>query len=125
MPIRTSPDRPRLRRRDPGPAAPDAKPEPDDAERDFVSKAKAGSARLRLALLRYGVKHGLPNLSPQQCAAAVQWLEAGRIKRRKKGKKAAARPLSGKTRRQPRGRTGRRAAPEAGRGEGGRHGPHR
>jgi len=122
MSIRTELNPPRLRRRDPGPTAADPDLEPDDAERDFVSKAKAGSARLRLALLRYGVKHGLPNLSPQQCAAAVQWLEAGRIKRRKPAREEAVRQPSGRRRGRPRGA---RTAAGAGRGEGGRRGPRR
>jgi hypothetical protein len=125
MSIRTELHRPKLRRRDPGPSAPDPDSEPDDCERDFVSKARAGSARLRLALLRYGVKHGLPNLSPEQCAAAVQWLEAGRIKRRKAGRKEGARPLAGKARPPRRGGAGRRTGAAAGRRESGRHGPRR
>ena len=44
----------------------------DPAARDAARKAKAGSARLRVALLRYGAKHGLPNLTPAQCLAALR-----------------------------------------------------
>jgi hypothetical protein len=39
-----------------------------------AAKAKAGSARLRLALLRYGAKHGLPNLSPEECLSTLRVL---------------------------------------------------
>jgi hypothetical protein len=53
-------------------------PELDPAARDAANKAKAGSAKLRLALLRYGAKHGLPNLSPAQCLAALQLPAKGR-----------------------------------------------
>jgi hypothetical protein len=44
----------------------------DPAARDAARKAKAGSARLRVALLRYGAKHGLPNLTRAQCLAALR-----------------------------------------------------
>ena len=82
--------RPAIRRR---PAPPPTKDlQLDPAERDAAAKAKAGSARLRLALLRYGAKHGLPNLSPQACLAALEWLEAGRRVRRKAAAPKRARP---------------------------------
>jgi len=123
MPIRTEPQRPRLRR---APKQPDANaaPPPDPAERDFASKARAGSARLRLALLRYGAKHGLPNLTPQQCAAALQWLEAGRIRRRKPARSEKPR-LPAKAGGRPRGRPRKNAGIAAADGESGRHGTRR
>lgn len=72
MPIRTSlPERTTL-------SSEAKEAEPDAAARDAASKAKAGSRKLRLALLRYGAKHGLPNLSPQQCRAALQLPAKGR-----------------------------------------------
>ena len=58
--------------------------DPDAAARDAASKAKAGSARLRIALLRYGARHGLPNLTSKQCRALLEG-PAGREGRRRGG----------------------------------------
>jgi hypothetical protein len=85
----------------------------DPAARDAARKAKAGSARLRIALLRYGAKHGLPNLTRAECVAALR----GR-RRRPPRPRPAAKQAAGQER-----EAGRRAAPgAAGRGEGERHG---
>jgi len=50
----------------------DSDSDSDPAARDAARKARAGSARLRVALLRYGARHGLPNLTPAQCLAALR-----------------------------------------------------
>jgi hypothetical protein len=85
----------------------------DPAARDAARKAKAGSARLRVALLRYGAKHGLPNLTRAQCLAALRGPRRKPPRPRPAAKRAAA---------QARDAGARAAAGAAGRGEGGVHG---
>ena len=100
-------------------------PEPDPAARDAAHKARAGSAKLLAALLRYGATHGLPNLTPAQCLAMLRFTG----KRRKRparagqpGVRAAgqARGSAGKAGATP--RTGKSAHQQTGEKEGRRHG---
>jgi hypothetical protein len=85
----------------------------DPAARDAARKAKAGSARLRVAVLRYGAKHGLPNLTAAQCLAAL------RGPGRKAPRARAADERAGRGRGRPRGIA---ASGMALNGEGGQHG---
>jgi hypothetical protein len=84
----------------------------DPAARDAAHKARVGSARLRVALLRYGAKHGLPNLTPAQCLAALRGS-------RRKAPRAGAEKCAGRGRGRPRKIA---ASGVATGGEGERHG---
>ena len=83
----------------------------DPAARDAARKAKAGCTRLRIALLRYGAKHGLPNLTPAQCLAALRGARGKAPRTRRSGPQAGGRANSE-----------RRPAAPAERGEGEWHG---
>jgi hypothetical protein len=70
-----------MRRRKP-PFLAEANAPDQDVPASYAAKAKAGSARLRLALLRYGAKHGLPNLSSGECLSTLRVLRKKPRKRR-------------------------------------------
>lgn len=65
--------RPGTRRRQ-SPSLGEAKASDPEMPACDAARAKAGSARLRVALLRYGAKHGLPNLSPAECLSTLRAL---------------------------------------------------
>src|SRR6185503_11153258 len=80
MPIRT-PHRP-SRRSLPAPPADWTADGPERTPAEIAEDARAGSARLRVFLLRYGAVHGLPNLAPAQCLATLHLLAGARTGRR-------------------------------------------
>jgi len=76
MPGRPVAGRPRRR----APDAPEDWTEP--TPREIEQDARGGSFMLRVALLRYGAAHGLPNLPPAACKATLRQLAGSKEGRR-------------------------------------------